>query len=176
MNPRINFIFVLALVAGFARISSGADKAPALFPITEFGPNWPQPGSIKGGFIDQTGAVVVPPSSDIFPPHHFHNEAYFSEGLEPVEVQVNTKWPPLAWGYMDTKGNFAIEPQFGLALPFSEGLAAVRVKNGFGYIDSTGKFVIPPQFEQAGPFVDDLAAVRNPETTSWASSAAMENG
>jgi len=70
----------------------------------------------------------------------------------------------LKWGYLDEKGKFAIEPQFTLATPYAEGLAAVRgVFNRYGYkygyIDHTGKYVIMPQFEEAFGFSEGLAQV-----------------
>jgi hypothetical protein len=48
---------------------------------------------------------------------------------------------------------------FERALPFNEGLAAVRVKGRFGYIDTNGDMVIDPQFDLAGSFSLGLAEV-----------------
>ena len=53
-----------------------------------------------------------------------------------------------------------IEPQFDLALSFSEGLAVVRIKGKFGFIDSLGKMAIEPQFDWALSFSEGLAAVK----------------
>ena len=68
------------------------------------------------------------------------------------------------WGYIDRKGIVVINPQFECADPFSEGLAAVTIKDGnvykYGYIDITGKFVIAPQFTyHAGGFSHGFALV-----------------
>ena len=72
------------------------------------------------------------------------------------------------WGFIDTAGNFAVEPHFIEAFSFSEGLAAVRVRNPnveaqkswlYGYIDRTGVVVIAPQFEAAFDFSDGIARV-----------------
>ena len=45
------------------------------------------------------------------------------------------------WGYIDNTGKVAIEPRFGAAFHFSEGLAPVQVGSGSqgkrGYIDRT---------------------------------------
>ncbi len=67
-------------------------------------------------------------------------------------------------GYIDTAGEWVIQPQFDEADSFSEGLAAVRPEEGpgFGYIDKTGAFVIAPQFTEAGPFTDGLAIAAIP--------------
>jgi len=58
-------------------------------------------------------------------------------------------------------GQMVIKPQFDIASPFSEGLAAVRVagESLSGYINKQGKFVINPKFEFAGQFSEGLAEV-----------------
>ena len=60
-------------------------------------------------------------------------------------VELNGKW-----GYIDAKGNFAINPQFNSATPFGSqsGLAAVLVNGKWGLIDSNGKYVVNPQFDE----------------------------
>jgi WG containing repeat len=63
------------------------------------------------------------------------------------------------WGYIDAAGKFLIPPQFDAAEPFSEGLAAVEVRNRFGYIGSDGHFVIQPKFFAARLFKEGLALV-----------------
>lgn len=75
------------------------------------------------------------------------------------------------WGYIDTKGNWAIPPRFDGAQPFSEGLAAVNIGWGggndpstmsagkWGYIDAAGNWVIEPQFTDISEFSEELACV-----------------
>lgn len=46
------------------------------------------------------------------------------------------------------------------ALPFSNGLAAVKNNGVWGYINTEGEYVIDPAFEEAGSFVGSLAAVK----------------
>lgn len=58
------------------------------------------------------------------------------------------------WGYIDTKGAWAITAQFDEAKPFSGGYAAVRVGEKWGYINQKGVIVIAPQFDRALPFSD----------------------
>ena len=53
-----------------------------------------------------------------------------------------------------------IPPQFEVAHPFSEGLAAVRIEGRYGFIDTTGKVVIAPSFHNAGLFAGEYAEVR----------------
>ena len=49
---------------------------------------------------------------------------------------------------------------FDDALPFSGGLAAVKVNGVWGYIDTNGESAIDPAFEEAGSFTGNLAAVK----------------
>lgn len=63
------------------------------------------------------------------------------------------------WGYVDMKGNFRISPQFEVAEPFSEGLAAVRVNGRYGYISPDGHFVIAPRYFRGEPFKEGFAWV-----------------
>jgi hypothetical protein len=63
------------------------------------------------------------------------------------------------WGYIDKTGRVIIPCQFDSAANFSEGLAAVHIKEKTGYIDATGKFVIPPRFLTGFPFSGGLALV-----------------
>lgn len=62
------------------------------------------------------------------------------------------------WGYIDSKGNVAIKPQFQYAQNFSSGLAAVRIGGKTGYINKNGEIVIEPQFDDASFFDGDVAA------------------
>ena len=71
------------------------------------------------------------------------------------------------YGYIDAGGWVAISPQFQVARPFSEGLAAVCLENRWGFIDKTGKFVISPQFLSAESFSDGLAWVEQPQTGAF---------
>lgn len=63
-------------------------------------------------------------------------------------------------GFIDRDSKAMVIPQrFELAFPFSEGLAAVRIKGRYGYIDEAGKEVIAPKFDLAGGFFQGLAEV-----------------
>jgi hypothetical protein len=145
-----------------------AEDEPKLFLITQFGADFPQPGSIQSGFIDETGKIVIPLSADYMIMTKPGSPS-FVEGLQPVTMGLNTKWHPTSHGYLDPKGNFAIEPQFEGADEFSEGLAAAIGLKGppwdRGYIDHTGKFVIAPQFDTARSFSDGRAIVM--KTGDW---------
>jgi hypothetical protein len=94
-------------------------------------------------FVDRAGKEVLGP---------FDYAGDFSEGLAVVKVGDQ-------YGYIDRKGNFAINPQFDWAGGFSEGLAMARINKlpVLGYIDKTGKMVIPTQFNKVTSFSHGLA-------------------
>lgn len=63
------------------------------------------------------------------------------------------------YGYVTREGNTAFSATFERAMPFSEGLAAVRQNGKWGYINTRGEFVIEPQYADARQFSEGLAAV-----------------
>ena len=68
------------------------------------------------------------------------------------------------WGYINAAGEVVIEPQFGQAHSFSEGLAVVRtgglISGKWGYLNAAGEVVIEPQLDMAHSFSEGLATVR----------------
>ncbi len=63
-------------------------------------------------------------------------------------------------GYVDSNTQHLVIPRrFQIALPFREGLAAVRIAGKYGYIDASGQELIKPQFDAAGKFYQGLAEV-----------------
>jgi hypothetical protein len=62
-----------------------------------------------------------------------------------------------------------LSPAYDHAERFSEGLAAVKVRETWGYIDPRGKWVVPPLFSDAKPFRGGFAAVavKNGEIAAW---------
>ena len=99
-------------------------------------------------YIDRTGkvAIDIPVKWSIY-------ARDFSEGLAAIYLEDSERFECLSgvnqnvrdkyndsnsyisrqfcgrWGFIDTAGNFTVEPQFIEAFSFSEGLAAVRVRN-----------------------------------------------
>jgi WG containing repeat len=150
MNPSL--ILGLVLVLSGELVSIHATEI-ILFPIIE---------NLQIGFIDQTGKIVIQPSTNWLWMQPLEGK-HFVEGLEPAQtrwkpgITNDTKWGH-EWGYLNIEGKFAIAPQFTLTTSFSEGLAAVRDRF-YGYVDHTGKFVIQPQFEEAYGFSEGLAQV-----------------
>lgn len=68
------------------------------------------------------------------------------------------------WGFIDKKGEIKIPAKYDVATYFSEGLAAVMIKNAsgdslWGYINTKGDVVINCQFREAYLFRNECAAV-----------------
>jgi hypothetical protein len=64
------------------------------------------------------------------------------------------------WGYIDTNGNIAIEPEFENAYSFNEGIALVKQDSLYGYINSNGKFLISPEYIDGFSFNENRAMVK----------------
>jgi WG containing repeat len=73
---------------------------------------------------------------------------------------------PSDCGFLDLDGNKVIKAKFDEVKPFSEGLAAVRVRdNGirkWGFINLQGEMVIEPKFDEVESFKNGLALVSEP--------------
>ncbi|HVO99964.1 MAG TPA: WG repeat-containing protein [Bryobacteraceae bacterium] len=169
---------VLGCDAGYRIWIPRSESADPLFRFIKHG---------KAGYIDATGRVVIPPTlPENVATGEFHDglmevavfdgeyvdrtgrlvikkDLYrgwdFSEGLA-VAMRNGEK----LWGYINTKGDFAISPRFESSLndyvyPFSDGLAMIKVHGKFGYIDHTGAFAIPPRFPDGTSFSDGMARV-----------------
>lgn len=66
------------------------------------------------------------------------------------------------YGYVDKNGNWILKPQFNMAKPFSEGLAAVAEDSEWsmwGYIKPDGTYAIKPKFTEAYNFKNNFAVV-----------------
>lgn len=134
----------------------------------------------KLGFMDANGKVAIPAQfqNDALSPVHHEGAVDFSDWL-PVKTKKG-------WGYIDATGAFKLDPQFALACPFSEDLAAVSrqivgrsygVPQGrWGYIDRKGKTVVAEQFGAAEEFHKGLAAVAAPNADGSVSEYASDYG
>lgn len=136
----------------------------------------------KLGFLDRSGAVVVPPQFDqvegfqdgqalaqqgglwgsidragkwVVEPQ-FNKPFRYSEGLAVVLVSGK------GHGYIDRKGQFVISPQYNYAYNFSGGRARAQLKDGYGYIDREGKVLVPPsaEYRVGADYREDRAPVR----------------
>ena len=111
---------------------------------------------------DTTGAIALldPSGGQIVPLGQARTIGRIGDGL--VVVQTDEKGPH---GYMDMQGNWAIEPKYYRANPFSEDRAFVQpqAKGPVHMIDKTGKiikeFTTPNILIFFGQIVEGLAAV-----------------
>jgi WG containing repeat len=117
------------------------------------------------GYINKQGQMVIKAL--------FSDANSFSQGLAAVESgrkyvlyedeesgETFRKDIAGKWGYIDRTGKQIISSQFDLANSFSEGLAAVKVKNKCGYINKTGKVIVKRRFSTCEHFSEGLAAVK----------------
>jgi hypothetical protein len=112
--------------------------------------------SARYGFIDRTGAEIIPAQ--------FRKAGDFSEGLAAVKVEN-------FWGYIRPTGELAIAPKFDAtgnakrwpdtrAGKFANGLAPVWVgKDLYNFIDAKGSFVGDVAFDDANGFSEGRAVV-----------------
>ena len=63
------------------------------------------------------------------------------------------------WGVMNSQGVQVCNETYHEILPFSEGIAAVRLGNKWGFIDTLGTQIIAPTYEKAGQFKSGVARI-----------------
>lgn len=61
------------------------------------------------------------------------------------------------WGFLNTDGQWAIEPVYDAVGPFSEGRAPAKKQRQTGYLTYSGEWAFQLPFEDAGPFKDGIA-------------------
>lgn len=150
----------------------------------------------KNGYIDHKGEFAIAPTfinTRIPGPD-------FSDGLAVIGVDITRKeliteklieeskycysestlkigdymdMPDTSYGYIDKSGKTIIEPRFGSAGSFSEGLSSVEIDGKYGFIDKTGKLVIPAKFADAKDFWNGRALVRIESDDTEVGSAAF---
>lgn len=116
----------------------------------------------KYGFMDNSGKVVIDMKYDGI-------NFFTKDGLARVMVKTPrvdssySSYNSEKWGFIDEKGDYVVEPQYGYAGDFHEGMAAVGTgeypNRKWGFIDKTGKMVIEPQYIGANRFTDGVAVV-----------------
>ncbi len=79
---------------------------------------------------------------------------HFSEGLASATFMYDGE---LKQGYLNRRGELAIEPQFDHASLFHEGRGCVKIAGRWGAIDPSGKLVIQPRFKDSFQFFEGLA-------------------
>jgi hypothetical protein len=79
---------------------------------------------------------------------------YFDLKSEPVPAAKGRNW-----GFINTKGEWVVRPQFEYAGYFHNGLAKVIVKDKTGYIRQDCTMAIEPRFEGGDYFFDTITLV-----------------
>lgn len=116
-NGTREYIRPTGAVAHECRVSSCGDFSEGLAPVRD--------GSLMG-YIDNRGAVTIPPA--------FDQAESFSEGLAAAKQGS-------LWGYIDKAGKWAIQPRFATAYRFVDGLALVKTTAHWAYVDRSGQIV-----------------------------------
>ena len=81
-------------------------------------------------------------------------------GQESSDVKLEPKENSSGkWGFVDKQGNEVIPFKYEDNLPFSEGLAAIRLDGKWGFVDKQGNEVIPCKYGLTFPFIEGLAAI-----------------
>jgi len=111
-------------------------------------------GDYKYGFIDKTGKIAIDAS---FPT--WDMVWSFSENLAPFASGTKE-------GFIDKKGNVAIQPLYDWVGFFSEGLAPVKLNDKWGYIDTKGNMKIQTMYDDCFDFWEGLAFVKSGSTWS----------
>jgi hypothetical protein len=128
------------------------------------------------GYIDRTGAFVIPPQ--------FLWARAFEDGFATVFAcgryvwvdasgQVYPERPSIAkrgpswkrigdngrYAFVDASGHLNASLIFDDVLPFSDGFAAVQVGDKWGFVDSSGQLAIPPKYDAGYYSIEGVATV-----------------
>jgi hypothetical protein len=149
---------------GFATAAVGADCSAEKSDHGEWIRN--QKFDCHWGVIDRAGRFVVPPA--------YTDAGSFADGLAPVAVgsfcsvfkvknlegkEVENLMRDCRYGYLNSRAEMVISPQFDHAGEFQDGYAAVTMAGSFGLIDRSGRYLVNPVYDGAAPFDGELAAV-----------------
>ena len=138
---------------------------------------------VSYGLVDSNGDTILKNLDGIY----YEDGEYFTKQLPPlycimdavekgsIPVKIDGKW-----GFVDTKGNFIVRPQFSFIIPDGDRYFVNKVEmtvryvwgidgyrhwihdsiNHFGWCNADGKYVVAQQFNEACPFMGaNIAAV-----------------
>lgn len=130
------------------------DPSSRDFQSAFLGPFWSGVARVVG---DNTTGLIGRSGNWIVHPGKLSIEDDFKYGLAPASMGGK-------FGYVDTKGEWVVKPQFSFALPFTDELAAVYIgqdnKRKAGYINTKGDWIIAAEFDATRRFCSGLAPVR----------------
>ncbi len=99
----------------------------------------------KYSFVDTTGKQMA---------SWFDKTKFFRGGLAPVKIKSQ-------WGFINTRGELQIPPQYTKVSVFSErGQAAVQINGKWGFINKQNELIIPCTYDRVRFFFNDLCAVK----------------
>lgn len=103
----------------------------------------------KYGYVDKAGNEVVAAKYD-------QASKAFHEGL--AYIATRDGWD-YKYGFINPKGEEVVPLMYKDAENFSDGMAAVRTKNGWGYINTKGELVTAAKYDDCMAFNEGFAAV-----------------
>ena len=140
-------------------------------------------GEAGTGYINKEGVYVIPPRFDkgfdfnqgvarvvvdnqyglidtlgrfVQRPRYIEIQEFNEHGLAVVRYGNNN----VRYGLVGRNGELINNLNLREIHPFSEGLAAVKYKDGYGFIDTTGRLAIPDVYSRVSSFSEGLAAVQ----------------
>lgn len=106
--------------------------------------------------IDVEGKTIANGTFEL--PSYGARQSIFIDGLACIQDYTTKKY-----GYINTDGDYVIEPRYERAYDFMDGLARVEVYDTkkYGYIDVNGNYVVEPKYDELGKFVGGYAYAMN---------------
>jgi hypothetical protein len=96
----------------------------------------------RSGFVDRTGAFVIPPKFD-------RVESFERDGLGTASIGK-------LWGLIDRSGAWVVEPQYeGIMRSRDKPIMWFRSGEKYGAVDRSGKLIVAPRFSQPGDIICD---------------------
>ena len=144
------FVFKYGLSPVFALNKNG----PPIISKDEFGnetKDYRNCATLKG-YVDTLGKMVI--SGDQMLSGLALGDYAFFDGLA-----ISSKAGK--YGFIDTKGNFVVQPDYEIVKPFANELAAVKKPQDYwGFINTKGERAVRPEYTEVRPFKEGRAAVK----------------
>jgi hypothetical protein len=99
------------------------------------------------GLIDRSGTIIMKPKYNMIGRFNEH-------GIAIVKLRSGN------YSFINQLGERITNKRFEKITPFSEGYAAVKLRNLWGFIDTTGKLMIEPKFSRVKVFRSGRVSVR----------------
>ncbi len=108
-------------------------------------------GELKWMVRAESGFALMDTSGELVTPFQYQQINRFQEGF--AAYMRND-----LWGYLDAGGNELIDPVFGLAWDFSDGLARAAFREGIAYVNRNMTAPFIPKYRDMQDFTEGLAA------------------